>query len=274
MLVKWYSAAMLALLGIVALTLAAGCGPSAKSDLDLNTGEFAASEDDSSAVARALFDDPWLFGTSENGGWEYTISEGDVLEVAFFTHPEQNRHVTVRPDGVISLPHVGEVRAAGRSSTDLAEELRERYSDVLVTPEVDVIVQEMGARYYVIGNVIGGGGEYTYERPVTLLQALARAGGYNESARLSSLVLLRRTDDGRGAAAILNMRTMMDSDSKLGDIRIRPYDIVWVPMDNLSRWDNAASKSLGTAIDAMDVVIKGWGLVNWTDVYENRGFRP
>lgn len=259
----------LALLALVALL--AACGSSARKDFDLNAGDAEAENAAESAMAERLFDD-WFGSAGADSTWEYTINEGDHLEVTFFTHPEQNRFVRVRPDGRISMPYVGELVVAGHTAAELSATLRQRYSEVLVKPQVDVLVHEMGGAFYVLG-AVNAPGEFNYERPLTLTQALARAGGYSGEARLNNLVLLRRTPDGRGMAAILDFGAMMQSADKRGDIRLRPFDIVWVPKDMISRWDNATGKLLTGVIQSEDILLKGWTLANFNEVYR-RDNRP
>jgi len=262
--------ALLTMAGIAVIT---GCGASAHRDIDLNKGEVDVPNPELEAIANQLFDDPWFTGAEQESTWRYTVNEGDKLEVTFFTHPEQNRFVTVRPDGRFSMPYIGEIAAAGRTAEELSEELQERYAEVLVSPRVDVLIHEMGARFYVMGEVRSGG-EFIYGRPLTLSQALARAGGYTDAARLNNLVLLRRSPDGRGFAAILDFRAMMASPGNRGDIRLRPYDIVWVPRDNISRWDNVTRKLFGSVTQGEDIILRGWGLANFEDVYQKGARTP
>jgi polysaccharide export outer membrane protein len=203
----------------------------------------------------------------------YRIGAGDVLEVVFFSHPEQNRFVTVRPDGRITLPYVGELVARGKEPARLSDEIETAYGEVLVDPHVDVLMSKMGGRFYMIGEVTTAG-EYEYDKPLTIMQAVAKAGGYTSQARLTNFVLIR--DDGMGGryAAILNMREYMSSQEKYGDIYVQPEDIVWVPKDNISRWDNASSKALQGVIRAQDVIIKTLGIADFQNIY-GRGFnRP
>lgn len=251
------------------LMLAAGCGASARSDFDLNRGE---ARGPNRAEAQAAFGG----GMSEEPGaqeeWRYRIQGGDELEVVFFTHPDQNRFVTVRPDGYVTLPYLGDVKAEDKTPEDLAGELQETYAEVLVSPRVDVIVQKMGARFYVLGEVLQPG-EFEYERRIDIMQALAAAGGYEDSARLSNIVLLRKGyGSEKSFAAVLNLRDYMGSENRSGSLQVRPYDIVWVPRSNISRWDNATNQLLQGILDSQDVVIKGWSLANFKDVYERQRF--
>ncbi len=257
---------ILALSAVV--VLAAGCGPSAYGDVDLthDLDSDAHPSPEQRVLIASLAD-------TTAGTPIYRIGSGDVLEVVFFTHPEQNRFVTVRPDGRITLPYVGELVARGKEPAQLSREIEKDYSEVLVQPRVDVLLNKIGGRYYVLGEVKRAG-EFEYERPLTLLQAIARAGGYSDEARLSNFVLIRNDDKGGRFAAIFDFREYMIEKEKVGDIYVHPDDIVWVPKDNISRWDNAAKKALTGVIQAEDILIRGMGIADFDNVYGKGYLRP
>ena len=254
---------------LAAVATLSACGPSAYTDVDLTREMTPEMEDERTPAAEAFA----ASSDSTPQAMLYKIGAGDVLEVVFFSHPEQNRFVTVRPDGRITLPYVGEMVARGKEPAALSDEIEVAYSEVLIQPHVDILMSKMGGRFYMIGEV-GRSGEYEYDRPLTIMQAIAKAGGYTSEARLTNFVIIR--DDGMGGryAAILNMREYMASQEKYGDIYIQPEDIVWVPKDNISRWDNATSKALQGVLRAQEVIIKTLGIADFDNVY-GRGFsRP
>lgn len=256
------------LLLVVVATLSA-CGPSAYTDVDL-TREMNPENEEELSPAAESFADP---GDAADAPAVYKIGAGDVLEVVFFSHPEQNRFVTVRPDGRITLPYVGEMVARGKEPAALSEEIETAYSEVLVEPQVDILMSKMGGRYYMIGEVQSSG-EFEYEKPITLMQAIARAGGYTDDARLTNFIVIREDGEGGRFAAILNMREYMSSPEKYGDIYIQPEDIVWIPKDNISRWDNATAKSLQGVLRVQDVIIKTLGIADFDNVYARGLGRP
>jgi polysaccharide export outer membrane protein len=265
--VKWP-----ALLGIAALLMLAGCGGSARSDVDLNSGtavEGALTPEELVELESAF---P-LMGADAAGptSWTYRIGAGDQLEMAFFSHPDQNRFVTVRPDGRITMPYVGDVAAAGKAPESLAAELRVAYAEVLVAPRIDVIVQTMGSRFYVFGEV-GAPGEFSYDRPIDLMQAVAQAGGYKDTARLTSIIVLRRGDDGDTYAGVFDFRRFLDSETRISNIEIRPDDLIWVPRSAVARWDNAAKQSLSGVLQAESAVLQGMQIMRFDDVYQRVRF--
>ena len=261
--------------GLVAIALLGsavlgGCAAGARPDFDLNRGEVEQSVEEDPATASIRFEDVFpMLGAASDSAWVYRVREGDSLEVVFFSHPEQNRFVTVRPDGRITLPYLGDVYAARKSTVDLASEIQTAYAEVLVNPRVDVIVQQMGARYYVLGEV-DRPGEFEYDRPLGLVQALAAAGGYSDKARLSHVVLLRQDDQGRTWAGIFDFRDFMDARTRAGNVAVRPEDIVWIPKSAMGRWDDATRQSLQGILTMGQIATDVWSLANFEQVYARR----
>ncbi|HUB08679.1 MAG TPA: polysaccharide biosynthesis/export family protein, partial [Myxococcales bacterium] len=126
---------------------------------------------------------------------EYRIGVDDVVEVAVFRDHDLSRTLPVRPDGRISLPLLGDVQAAGLTTTDLEKEVAARLAPFVDKPAVAVIVREINSqRFFVVGQVAHPG-VFPLRGRVTVLQALAQAGGLGEFADENGIVLLRRGKD-------------------------------------------------------------------------------
>lgn len=132
----------------------------------------------------------------------YRVGSGDVLRVNVWKREELSQpSLTVRPDGAISLPLMGEVPAAGRGVDEIAAELQQKldkfYQD---RPPVTVQVIEVRSyKVYVMGEVARAG-ELSPNHPVTVLQAIAMAGGFTRFATSKHVVIVRR--DARGERSI------------------------------------------------------------------------
>jgi polysaccharide export outer membrane protein len=121
----------------------------------------------------------------------YLIGPADVLRVAVWKEPDLNLDVTVRVDGMISFPLLGDVEAAGLTPTKLGENLAKRLERFVEAPKVTVSVsQANSARFYVLGQVAKPG-EFPLASRSTVLQALALAGGFKEFAKPESIVIVR-----------------------------------------------------------------------------------
>jgi polysaccharide export outer membrane protein len=149
-----------------------------------------------------------------------------VVQVSIWREPELGVVAPVRPDGRITVPVVGEVDAAGHTAHQLETELAARMASRISSPVVNVVVKEVNAsRVFVLGEVAKPGA-YPLRGALTIVQALAMAGGLTEFAGRSHIVILRRTSEGKQA------RLQLDYDDALkGErtIELIPGDTVVVP---------------------------------------------
>jgi polysaccharide export outer membrane protein len=121
----------------------------------------------------------------------YSIGLGDVLRIAVWKEPELTLDVTVRSDGMITVPLLGDVQAASRTPGQLAVSLTAELERLIESPRVTVSVsQATSARVYVVGQMLRPG-EFPLSGRMTVLKALALAGGFKEFARPESIVIVR-----------------------------------------------------------------------------------
>jgi polysaccharide biosynthesis/export protein len=124
---------------------------------------------------------------------DYTLGPGDKLRIEVYREPQLSQALQVRPDGKITLPLVGDVTAAGRTPIELRDSISGSLKEYVTNPVVTVIVQEaVAAQVYVIGEVSQAGTQ-VMQGPLTVLQALAQAGGLKEFAKKSDVHILRGT---------------------------------------------------------------------------------
>ncbi|MGZ3416648.1 MAG: polysaccharide biosynthesis/export family protein [Polyangiales bacterium] len=128
---------------------------------------------------------------------EFRIGSGDRLRINVWKHDEISQEVTVRPDGNVSLPLVGEIRASGRSGPEIAKEIEAKLAKFYTEPvPVTVVVTDVKSyKIYVLGEVAKPG-ELTPGQPITVLQSLAMAGGLTPFARRDAIVIVRRDERG------------------------------------------------------------------------------
>jgi protein involved in polysaccharide export with SLBB domain len=164
---------------------------------------------------------------------EYRIEAGDEIEIRFPLNPEMNLRTVIRPDGKLSLQFVGEIRAEGLTPPELAEKLREAYAKELRDPEVSVVVRAMAARVFVDGAIERPGG-YPWSRQITAMQAIARAGGFRDTADTDRFVVLRRGADGKQQVFEVLLDEEEDEAGRNADLFLAPYDIVLVPSSGVA----------------------------------------
>ncbi|MCX8091625.1 MAG: polysaccharide biosynthesis/export family protein [Verrucomicrobiae bacterium] len=156
------------------------------------------------------------------------LREGDVLRVSFPGSPNlDTQPQPIRRDGNISLPLIGEVKAAGLTPAELEKTLVEKYAPQLVIKEVRVNVVSSSFSVYVSGAVLRPG-KITADRPLTALEAIMEAGGPDPTrANLKNVTIIRH-DDGKTQNYTINLRNVLKGYSA-EPFYLKPSDIVYVP---------------------------------------------
>jgi polysaccharide biosynthesis/export protein len=159
----------------------------------------------------------------------YTVGPGDVLQVRAWKNDALSQRVTVRPDGFVTLPLIGDVLAGGRTVETIAADIAARSSAYYTEkPVVAVEVAELHSyRVYVLGEV-SRPGEFTPRGQVTVLQAIALAGGFTRFAAPGKVVIVRR--DARGERRIpFAFDNVVDKGEMRENLPLQTNDTVVVP---------------------------------------------
>ena len=127
---------------------------------------------------------------------EYHVAAGDKLRIEVYKDLQLSQSVQVRPDGKITMPLIGDIEAAGRTPIELRDAIAKSLKDYVTNPTVTVIVVEATvATAYVMGEV-NHPGAVTLQAPLTIMQALAVAGGLKDFADAKNIRVLRKASSG------------------------------------------------------------------------------
>ena len=158
-------------------------------------------------------------------GTGYIVGPSDILQITVWKEPDLTSPVTVRIDGMITVPLLGDVQAAGRTPSQLADTLAEGLKQYVETPRVTVGVnQTNSARFYVLGQVTKSG-EFPMSGPTTVLQALALAGGFRDFAKTDNIVIVRRDQ----TVVPVNYKRITDGRDLSQNVLLLPEDTIVVP---------------------------------------------
>jgi polysaccharide export outer membrane protein len=156
---------------------------------------------------------------------KYVIGLGDVLRVTVWKEPDLTGDVTVRPDGMITVALLGDVQAAGQVPADLAATLVTELRRYVENPRVTVsVTQATSARVYVVGQMMRPG-EFPLAGGMTVLKALALAGGFREYARPEDIVIVREDQ----TVIPFNYKRVADGKDVSQNIRLAAGDTIVVP---------------------------------------------
>jgi polysaccharide export outer membrane protein len=155
-----------------------------------------------------------------------TLREGDVLKISFPDSPSLDTTQQIRRDGKISLPLVGEVQAAGISTSELESRLVSLYASQLVSKQITVEVVNSTVTVYVTGAVLRPG-KVLSNHPMTALEAVMEAGGFDYTkADLKHVTVIRQEENGT-KKYILDLKRVMEGET--GEpFYIKPDDIIYV----------------------------------------------
>ena len=158
----------------------------------------------------------------------YLINAGDRLEVSVWKEEDLQRDVLIRPDGAFSFPLAGNIRAEGRTVTEIETELLSRLSRYIPDLVLTVTVTDVGGnRVFVIGQVTRPG-VFVMNPVVDVIQALALAGGTTPFASLGKIRILRR-ENGIQKAIRFDYKEVSEGQSLEQNILLKSGDIVVVP---------------------------------------------
>ena len=161
-----------------------------------------------------------------NNASDYRLVTGDKLRIEVYKDPQLSQTLQVRPDGKITLPLIGDVMAAGRTSLELRDTVSTALNDYVKNPVVTVIVIEtMPQTIYVMGEV-NAPGPQTIKGEISILQALAAAGGFKDFAKKKSIKILRPGPSGTTTLEF-NYNDAVKGEAKV--VNLRAGDTVIVP---------------------------------------------
>jgi len=169
------------------------------------------------------------------------LGAGDLLLVRFPYAPTWNQEVEVAADGSASFLGVGRLIVAGLSPGPLRQVLAEAYAPVLEDHELDVLVKARGARMVYVMGEVQDPGEYELapDRRLTLLDALARAGGPLKASAYLAQTLLIRWSASTGQQITFAFDAREEHWLASEPVYLQPYDLVWIPntpVDEVALW--------------------------------------
>ena len=158
----------------------------------------------------------------------YQIQPEDVLDVFVWKEEDLTKQVIVQPDGAISLPLIGNIKAGGRTTSEVQQSITVSLQEYIPDAVVTVSIRELkGMRIYVSGKV-NSPGQYEIGRYIDVLQALALAGGPNAFADANDITIQRRTGT-KVEVYKFNYGQVLKGKKLEQNILLKPNDIVMIP---------------------------------------------
>jgi len=163
--------------------------------------------------------------TSDPG---FIIGPEDILAINVWKEAELSRTVPVRPDGMISLPLINDVKAAGLTPIQLSTAIAEKLRKFITDPQVTVIVQTINSLKIHIMGEVGRAGTFPMLPDMTVLQALSGAGGFTQYANTKKIYILRQ-ENGKQIKIPFNYKEVIQGKKPEQNILLKSGDTIVVP---------------------------------------------
>lgn len=160
---------------------------------------------------------------------DYRIGVEDVLGLVFWREPDMSGDVTVRPDGNVTLPLVGAVKAVGLTPEELKAEIEKAAQKYLTEVNVSVVPRQINSRKVFIIGEVRQPNAYPLGGPRTVLQVIAVAGGLNEYADGEHITIMRERADGSKQTFKFNYKDVTKGKHLETNIQLQPGDTIIVP---------------------------------------------
>jgi polysaccharide biosynthesis/export protein len=165
----------------------------------------------------------------------YRLRSGDVIVISFAFASEFNQSAQVQPDGFINLREAKDLYIAGMTLPLAREAIAKAYEKTLNNPEITVELKDFEKPYFVATGQVVHPGKYELRGDVRLTEGIAIAGGFNESAKHSNVVLYRHVSPDLMQAHVVNVKKMLASHDLNEDYLIKPGDLIYVPQSTSSK---------------------------------------
>jgi polysaccharide export outer membrane protein len=159
---------------------------------------------------------------------DYVIGPDDVLNIVFWREKDMSSDVTVRPDGMISLPLINDVKAAGLTPEQLRDDLTKAAEKFIEGPTVSIVVKAINSRKVFIMGQVAKPGPYPLSAPTTVMQLIATAGGLHEFADAKHITIIRH-ENGRQVTRKFNYKDVSQGKNLAQNIELKPGDTIIVP---------------------------------------------
>ena len=165
----------------------------------------------------------------------YRIHAGDVIAFNFSFTPEFNQSVTVQPDGFITLREVGDIQVVEKTSPEVIDAVRTAYAKVLHDPVISIKLKDFEKPYFVVGGEVSHPGKFDLHGDTTVVQAVTMAGGLNDRARSSEILLFRRISKDTVEVKRVDFKRMVAMKDLSEDLHLQSGDMVLVPKSNMAK---------------------------------------
>jgi polysaccharide biosynthesis/export protein len=170
-------------------------------------------------------------------GQRYQLKASDVLGLTFRFTPDFNHDTIVQADGFVQLKGLSNaVHIQGLTVQEAQREIIKAYATVLKDPDVTVTLKDFEKPYFVVSGSVRNPGKFDYRDHTTVMQAVAIAGGFDNSAKHSQILLMRRHSNDLVQVTMVDLRQVMKGKELNKDFEVRPGDTIFAPKSTFAKF--------------------------------------
>ncbi|MGA2527097.1 MAG: polysaccharide biosynthesis/export family protein [Smithellaceae bacterium] len=158
---------------------------------------------------------------------EFVLGAGDTVEIAVFRQDDLKRSVKIDTSGKVMFPLIGDIQVAGKGIFTLRDELKERYSVYLVNPQITVTVTAISSKKFMVLGEVSTPGVFTIDTDLTIIEAIAKAGGMTHDAKENKVIVIRRGKE-KPELLSFSFKDVWEKGDVTGNVTLQPGDIVYV----------------------------------------------
>jgi protein involved in polysaccharide export with SLBB domain len=205
-----------------------------------------------SGCGHATHVDPLLvteWNPADNAVPPLLLEPGDAIQIKFQEATDMNDSQTIRPDGRISMPMVGEIMAAGNTPAQLTSILNEKFAAEMQSPKITVIVRSMAGRKIFVGGEVKNQGVYPLATPVSIYEAVLMAGGILDESAASKKVAVVRFSNEKRTIYLFDLH----SAESIQSFYLQPRDLVFVPKKRIKKIDEWVTHYISDVIPKLQI---------------------
>lgn len=193
---------------------------------------------------------------------EFILGVGDTIDITVYRQADIQRTVRIDQSGIIMLPLIGDVQAAGKSIFKLRDEIKNRLSKYVIDPQVFVNVTTIQSQKIMVLGEVNNPGIFTLDSDISVIEAISRAGGMTIHAKLGNVLLIRKKQGKPGVVSLDLKKAFKEGDTSQNWI-LQNGDIIYLPpvtIANVSRYFSHISQILSPFVNLES------GIVLWPQV--------
>lgn len=193
---------------------------------------------------------------------EFILGVGDTIEISVYRHDDLKKSVKIDASGKVMFPLIGDIKAAGVGIYKFRDEMQMALAKYIVNPQVTISITSIQSQKVMVLGEVGTPGVLTLDSELSIMEAISKAGGMTDDAKLSNVLLIRRVNNKPDVISLDLKKAFKDGDLSQ-NMRLQSGDIVYLPavmIANVSWYFNHLSKILSPIVSLES------GIVLWPQV--------